>query len=230
MVLRSFDAVICWFRRNWFEVASLFLVAALLIWRGRGFVFAGDSTSSAAVLTSSVVVYGLAFVFAEFFLRRQGVGFERFLVAVACVAAGIWLQQGLYHFGYAQARMPTEVANTLFTLNFNFNTSASTYPLYWTLMMISLPFVAYKYMTLNRYLLLTAAASGIIYLLWVYVGYPQFFAPGWFPSSPVVISLVPFKDSVIKLTGFIFNSAFIIVALLPALLFYKKPEPAQSAA
>jgi hypothetical protein len=85
-------------------------------------------------------------------------------------------------------------------------------------------------MTLNRYLLLTAAASGIIYLLWVYVGYPQFFAPGWFPSSPVVISLIPFKDSVIKLTGFIFNSAFIIVALLPALLFYKKPEPAQSTA
>lgn len=230
VVLRGFDVAIDWFRRNWFEAACLCVVAALLVWRGRGFVFSGDSTSSAAVLTSSVVVYGLAFVLAEFFMRRQGVGYERFLLAVACVAAGIWLQQGLYHFGYAQARMSTEVANTLFTLNFNFNTSAATYPLYWTLMMISLPFAAYKYMTLNRYLVLATVASGIIYLLWVYVGYPQFFAPGWFPSSPIAISLVPFKDSAIKLAGFIFNSAFIIVALLPALLFCKKPDPTQSSA
>jgi hypothetical protein len=97
-------------------------------------------------------------------------------------------------------------------------------------MMISLPFAGYKYMTLNRYLVLAIVASGIIYLLWVYVGYPQFFAPGWFPSSPIAISLVPFKDSAIKLAGFIFNSAFIIVALLPALLFCKKPEPTQSSA
>jgi hypothetical protein len=228
--LRAFDRVVDWFRRNWFEAAFLCVIAALLVWRGRGFIFAGDSASSAAVLTSSVVVYGLAFVLSEFFLRQQGVGFERYLIAVACVAAGIWLQQGLYHFGYAQARTPTVVANTLFTLNFNFNTSASTYPLYWTLMMISLPFAAYKYMSLNRYLVLATLVSGGIYLLWVYVGYPQFFAPGWFPSSSVAIPLVPQSKSAIELSAYIFNSAFTIVGLLPALLFYKKPEPDKSAA
>lgn len=223
----AFENAVGWFKRNWFEVICLCVIAALLVWRGRGFVFAGESTSSAAVLTSSVVIYGFAFVLAEFFLRRQGVGYERYLVAVACVAAGIWLQQGLYHFGYAQARTPTAVAQTLFTLNFNFNTSATTYPLYWTLMMISLPFISYKYMTLNRYFVLTTIASGIIYLLWVYIGYPQFFAPGWFPSSPIVIPMIQNSNSAIQSSAYIFNSAFVIVASLPALLFYKKPEPSR---
>lgn len=222
--LDFFDRAAGWFRRNSFEAACLLAIAALVVWRGRSFVFAGSSSSSAAVLTSSVIVYGLAFVFAEFFLRRQGVGYERFFVAVACVVAGIWLQQGLYHFGFAQARTPSAVSSTLFTLNFNFNTSAATYPLYWNLMLVSLPFAAYKYMRLNRYLVLTALVGGGIYLLWIYSGYPQFFAPGWFPSSPVAISLVPHTNSGIELSGYIFNSAFTIVALLPALLFYTKPE------
>lgn len=220
-----FDRAASAVRRNWFEVFLLLLMAALLIWRGRGFIFAGDSTSSAAVLTSSVVVYILAFVIAEFFLKRQGVGFERYFVALACVASGIWIQQGLYHFGYADARMPTAVVNTLFTLNFNFDTSAHTYPLYWNLIMISLPFAAYKYMRFNRYFVLTALVGGGIYLLWIYSGYPQFFAPGWFQPSDAAIPLVPNNNSGITLWGFIFNSAFVIVALLPALLFYKKPEP-----
>jgi len=174
------------------------------------------------VLTSSVLVYGVTFVLAEFFLRRQGVGYERYFYALASVVSGIWLQQGLYHFGYAEARSPHEVASTLFTLNFNFNTSASTYPLYWNLIMISLPFAAYKYMRLNRYFVLTTLISGTIYLLWVYVGYPQFFAVGWFPSSPIILPLLSSSESAVRMSGYIFNSAFILVALLPALLFYKK--------
>lgn len=228
--MRVFNKVsaLAWFKRNWFEVVCLIVIAALLVWRGRSFIFAGDSGSSAAVLTSSVIVYGLAFVFAEFFLRRQQVGFERYLIALACVASGIWLQQGLYHFGYAQARTPNAVVSMLFTFDFNINTSAPTYPLYWNLIMISLPFIAYRYMRLNRYFVSTVLASGAIYLLWIYVGYPQFFAADWFPSSPIVISLVPLVASEIKLSGFIFNSAFMVVALLPALLFYKKPEATSS--
>ena len=89
---------------------------------------------------------------------------------------------------------------------------------------------AYKYVRLNRYVVLTALVGGGIYLLWAYFGYPQFFAPGWFPSSPVAISIVPHNNSGIELSGFIFNSVFMIVALLPALLFYKKPEAKSSAA
>ncbi len=224
-----FGRVKNWFRVNWFEAACLLALAVVLIWRGHSFVFSGDSTSSAAVLTSSVIIYVLVFVLAEFFLRRQGVGYERFFVAVACVVAGIWLQQGLYHFGFAQARMPSAVASTLFTLNFNFNTSAATYPLYWNLIMISLPFAAYKYMRLNRYLVLTALIGGGIYLLWIYAGYPQFFAPSWFPSSPVALPLVSGNSAAVKMSGYIFNSAFTIVAFLPALLFYKKQEANSSA-
>lgn len=89
--------------------------------------------------------------------------------------------------------------------------------------MISLPFSAYRYMRLNRYFVLATLVSGGIYLLWIYAGYPQFFAPGWFPSS-APIPLVPNSTSAIELGGYVFNSAFTVVALLPALLFYKKPE------
>ena len=224
LVLRVLEGAVAWFRRNWFESACLLLVAGLVAWHGRGFVFAGDTSSSAAVLTSSVVVYGLAFVLSEFFLRRQGVGFERYLIALAAVASGIWLQQGLYHFGYADARTPTAVANTLFTLNFNFNTSAQTYPLYWNLIMVSLPFVGYRYMRLNRYFVAATLVSAAVYLLWVYAGYPQFFAADWYPSSPIAVPLIPLNSSAIRLGGFIFNSAFMVVALLPALLFHPKPK------
>ena len=221
------DCVTGWFRRNWFESACLLAVLVLLLWRGKGFVFAGDTNSSAAVLTASVVVYGLAFVFAEFFMRRQGLGLERYLIALAAVASGIWLQQGLYHFGYADARTPTAVTHTLLTLNFNINTSATTYPLYWNLIMVSLPFVGYRYMRFNRYFVAATLVSAVIYLLWVYTGYPQFFAPGWFPSSPITLHLIPNNASAIRQGGFFFNSFFVIVALLPALLFYKKPDSAK---
>jgi len=96
--------------------------------------------------------------------------------------------------------------------------------------MLSLPFIAYKYMELNRLFVLTAVIGGGIYLFWIWAGYPQFYAPGWFPDSPVVIGLVPKSTSGIELSGYLFNSAFKIVALLPALLFFKKPEAQPSSA
>jgi hypothetical protein len=223
-LLVAFHKAVSRFKQNWFEITWLCALALVIIWRGRSFVFAGDGTTSATVLTSAVIVYGLSFILAEFFLRRQGVGFERYFIAVACVVAGIWLVQGLYHFGFAQARMPSEIANVILTFNFNFNTSAATYPLYWNLLMVSLPFAGYKYMNLNKFLVLTTVIGGAIYLLWINVGYPQFFAPQWFPDSAIGLPLVPHSTSGIELSGYIFNSTFTVVALLPALLFYKKPE------
>ena len=45
-----------------------------------------------------------------------------------------------------------------------------------------------------------------------------------FPDLVASLPLVPHSNSVIEFWGYVFNSAFIIVALIPALLFCKKPE------
>jgi len=62
----------------WFEITLLCVIAALTIWK-RSFVFSGDGTTSATVLTASIIIYGISFVFAELFLRRQGLGVKDIL-------------------------------------------------------------------------------------------------------------------------------------------------------
>ena len=207
----------------WFEIAVFSIVAALLLWKARSFAFLGDGTTSGTVLTASVIVYGFTFVLAEYLLRRQGAGFERFFIASTCVVSGIWFEKGLYHFGYyTQALKIHDFVGGATTLTFN--TTGEFYPLIWTALMISLPLVAYKYMKINKALIITGIVGLTIYLSWISVGYPQFFAPEWFPSTPQWIQWTPKSNSEIVFYGYFFNSLFKVFALMPALLFFKKPK------
>ena len=146
--------------------------------------FRGIAPRLRRFLQARLLCMGLRLFWQSFFLEGK----------VLALKGTLWLWRVLWlEFGCSRdstisalrkARTPSAVVSTLFTLNFNFNTSATTYPLYWNLMLVSLPFAAYKYMRLNRYLVLTTLVSGAIFLLWVYVGYPQFF-PDRRASAPL---------------------------------------------
>ncbi len=211
------------FRRNWFEVSFILFVAALCLWHGRSWVFKGNSVSSDTVLTASVIVYGAIILITEYCLRRQGVGYERFFIALAAMLAGIWLEQLCYTNGYG-VLPASQILGGLVTLNGN--TTNATYPLLWNIIMMCLPFVGYRYMKINKTLIAVGGLGFLFYGLWIMSGYPQFFSSAalWFPSTPIYLHIVAKNPASIAFYGYLFNTLFKLIALIPALLFNKKPK------
>ena len=182
-------------------------------------------------LVASYLTYLAAFLITLHFLNKRKIGFEKYFISICSMVSGIWLYEVFYHYSYAYVLNLNGILADL--LNFTFNTMVSTgsarFPLIWSIIMITLPFVGYKYMKLNRYFVLGAIFAILLFIMWYYAGYPQFFAPQWYPQLYPKIMIIPIKyahttSSIIVLWGYIFNSLSKILCVVPSLLFIYKDD------
>lgn len=216
-------------RHHWFEAAVccgiLLLIALSTI--TESFTIEGET------LYASIIAYALALLIAAFSLSRQGVGIERLFFALASMTSGVWLYEIAYHYSYYYGA--SGLGHLLFgDLRYlTINTDGSQFPLIWSLLMVALPFSAFRHMRLNKLFLLAAGSSLVLFWIWIQVGYPQFFAPQWWPTFAPSIGLIPkayshTSNQLIVLYGYIFNSLTKVLAVVPSLLFYranKEPSP-----
>jgi hypothetical protein len=185
------------------------------------FIVAGDLLF--ASLMAIIGSYGLAY----HALRIRGLGFERFFVSLAASVSGIWLYEIVYHYIWAVGAGISMTVLWKDLVYASTNTDGVRFPLLWSLMMLALPFVVYREMRVNRYFLAILVISGLFFIIWSGLGFPQFFST----LPPPGFNRLRFTENANLWTvaGYIFNSTTKVLNLAPALLFYgeKKSESAQ---
>ncbi|SRR5579863_9870615 len=209
-------------RRYWFELAlgtiivGFFLYALATL---RFLVQGGEFTFP------SLICYLLCFALTSFFLNRQGLKFrERIFYCFATMLAGIALFEIVYHYAFG---IPS-LANFLhYQLFFFGNQSANGYfSLNWYLVILVVPFIGLKYMKFKWNWLLYGVVifSALVMFLWIASGYPQYFQPQYFPAYRILIKGIQRGNyAQIEIYGALFNGFAKIIAVIPALLFNKKP-------
>jgi hypothetical protein len=189
--------------REMFSLAVLLEGAALTI-VAVGVLYALVSRSlfiTSGVLVASLVAPALAIVVASRGLRSQGFGSERIFIGLCAAVSGIWLFEILYHYSYAGsfAALPANLK----TLNIDTGLG-NFFPLPWSLIMVALPAVAYRRMSINPVFLLLLAAAVVSFWFWITAGYPQF----------------DYTTGSLALDATVYNTVTkLVVCLLPASLF-----------
>ena len=169
-----------------------------------------------SVLAVSVAAPMLSVLVVSRALKGQGFSIERFFIGLASAVSGVWLFEILYHYGFLTT-IPFVLDNIQ---TFNIDTGLGTYfPLSWALIMVSLPFVAYRFMSINRVFILCSVSALALFGLWVGIGYPQWVYPGSFFTNRL-IDVSP--DSAASY-GLFFNSITkLFVVLTPCSLFLRR--------
>jgi len=167
-------------------------------------------------LAASVAAPMLSVLIVSRSLKERGVSIERFFVGLASAVSGIWLFEILYHYGFLTT-IPYVLDNIQ---TFNIDTGLGTYfPLSWALIMVSLPFVAYKRMSINRVFVLCSVSDLVLFGLWVSIGYPQWMYPGSFLTN----RLIEVSPSSSAAYGLFFNTVTkAVVTLTPCSLFLRR--------
>ncbi len=203
-----------------YEVAALLGISAVVAFC----VFKRSYFFSGTVLGASLVGYGLAFFLTSCGLKRQGVGWVRVFYAVAGVAAARWLFELCYHFAF-----PVSFTTVLSNLrDLSTNISETGFPLVWSVMMVMIVFTGFRYMSAGRWFWIALGASGVLFLFWVLIGYPQWVHPEQWPVRPVAIPLIPSDyrhaptpaaRDFISTTSLVINSLtkIVVCAILPSL-------------
>ena len=135
---------------------------------------------NAQILYASFLAMGGSFLISFFCLRKQKVGKEAFFLSLASMVSGIWLYELVYHYAYGPEPLSIFIRE-LERIDFSGTSygSYSIFPILWSLIMIALPFAGLKWMKINRYFLMAFAGGFGIFVIWIILGFPQFFAPGW---------------------------------------------------
>ena len=191
--------------------------------------------SFAHVLYASVAMVIGAFFIPYLSLRKQQVRKEEtLLLSLFCVGSGIWLYEIVYHYSYGPESnlIFIQELDRLNPFEIFFNSSScynvlpapatacnSVFPILWSLVIVLLPFTAYKRMRLNRYFFIAFIGGLGIFVIWILMGYPQYFAPGWCSKWTACTSLVSYSPQSKTLVGYLANSFSKLLILAPALLF-----------
>jgi hypothetical protein len=195
-----------------FAIGIVVVIAKSII--VRSWFVSGDV--SAATLVSSM----LAYLLVSRALRSRASSFERVFTSLIVVVSGIWLYETTYHYAYGST-LPYIFVN-LFTFGqfSNISTSASEpfnyFPLPWALLMVSLPLVGFRFMTLNKWFAVCIISSAVLFGVWISLGYPQWVYPGLFFGK----RLIQISPESTALYGRIFSSVTkLAIKLIPASLF-----------
>ncbi len=142
------------------------------------------------VLAGSTASAAFCFLLASRSLRRcEGVGYERMFVAACAMAGGIMLYELLYHFGWPDSWRV--FGQSLTTFGLDLPRRGAPFSVLWAVMAFSTVFVGARYMRANRWFCFVGAMGAGLFLLWVAVGYPNYFEPRRWPESTLVIPLIP---------------------------------------
>lgn len=162
-----------------------------------------------------------------FLLRKQAVArSEAFFFSLASMVSGIWLYEIVDHYAYGPEPLSIFIRE-LERIDFSGTSygSHSIFPLLWSLIMISLPLSARKYMRVNRYFLFTFVGGLGVFAVWILLGFPQFFEPNWCSSwIPHCYAEISYPSSDRVLVGYLANSVSKLLVLSPALLFVPRAK------
>jgi hypothetical protein len=171
------------------------------------------------VFPASIVAYATCFALTMWFLRGRIGLIDRFFISSATMVSGIWLYELVYHYCFFLVA-PIDFVGlwNAFLQDLAFISvqgSGGIFPLVYAVLIICLPMLARKYMSLNRYFALVLFASLVLFGMWVWEGYSQYIYPQWLTGTQSKINYDLMR-------GYIFNSLTKMLAVLPALLFYKR--------
>jgi hypothetical protein len=163
-------------------------------------VFIAFSERGTDLLPASTLAYASCFLLTIFFLRkRMSSIFDIILTSAASTFSGVWLYEVAYHYywGTSLGALKYDFSNLSIVLY-----PGWAFPIYFAIALILFPFLKREYMTLNKPLIATLGLSIILFALWAYLGYPQYYGT----SNPTAL-------------GYWMNSVTKILSVLPALLF-----------
>ncbi len=159
------------------------------------------------------------------------------LLSLFSVGSGIWLYEIAYHYSYGPEphSIFIQELERLNPFEIFFNPSScynvlpvpatacsSVFPFVWSLIIVLLPFIAYKKMRLNKYFFIAFIGGLGIFAVWILMGYPQYFAPGWCSKWTACTSLVSYPQDARTLVGYLANSLSKLLILAPASLFWPR--------
>jgi hypothetical protein len=177
--------------------------------------------SQGGLLPASVIAYSTCFVLTMLFLRNKTKILDRVMIGLATTLSGVSLYEIAWHYSWGLGGLLNDVS----ALRLGFGGDA--FPTYLAAFLAMLPLLVRQYITLNVLFLLILAISGILFAIWLSVGFPQFWCVC--ASKPILGSLLPNtwvkpdgwlnSDSVEPL-GYVMNSLTKLLAVVPAFLFY----------
>jgi hypothetical protein len=163
-----------------------------------------------------------AFLISYFSLKRQRVGKEAFFLSLCSLASGIWLYEIGYHYAYGPNLEQIILDASRIDFSGTSHGSYSVFPLLWSIMMILLPFAGYRFMRVNWFFFFAFVGGFVVFALWILLGFPQFFAPGYSSSFTGYRDVIVYPNSYRTLVGYLANSFSKLLVIAPALLFVPK--------
>ena len=155
------------------------------------------------------------------FLQLQRVAIlERSLISFDVLFSGVWLFEIFYHYGWnTPFSLPwlNGLWLDLVTINVSLGASSvATFPLVFSLFVVSTPLIAYRYITINKAFIIVSVVSVVAFVTWVLLGYQQF----WCLCEYKSVFGFYFPDSQIEWIGYVMNSISKLFIVAPAFLFY----------
>ena len=179
-----------------------------------------------SILYASLVAMIAAFLITLFSLRRRGAGNEALFVGLASAASGIWLYELVYHYAYGMSFLQLYLDARRIDISGTSAGQLSVFPLAWSIIVILLPFAAYRSMSINPYFLAALAAGIALFVLWILFGFPQFSNVNW-SSAWTGYREVILVPSTSRITiAFVLNSLTKVLVCVPALLFLPRKKVA----
>ena len=165
------------------------------------------------VLWASVIAYALCFILTMLFLRKRVRLLENVLVSLLTMFSGVMLYEIAYHYSWSEADTIARVWQDIswFTLG-----GTTAFPLLFYAAVMLAPILAWRYITLNRAFLAILVSGIISFIVWVGLGYQQF----WCLCEGADIFGQYLPPSQIEAIGYWMNSFSKILCLAPAFLFF----------
>ncbi len=131
------------------------------------------------------------------------------------MTSGIWLYEIAYHYSWGLDGLLSDLSRLSISLG-----GDVPFPIYFASFLVALPLVVRQYVGLNRPLLVIAASSAILFVVWLAIGFPQF----WCVCSyePVWGAWLP--REIVEPLGYVMNSLTKLLAVVPAFLFCPDPK------
>lgn len=148
------------------------------------------------LLPASIVAYASCYALAFVFLLKRRVNLiESGFIALATMFSGVILYEIVYHYGFGLGPIYSDFTD----LDIQFvNPLHPQFPLLFSISIVASPLIAWRYIRLNRVLLVFVLVSAVLFATWVEIGYPQYTWGGdlgtvgyWLNSATKVLAIAP---------------------------------------